>query len=364
MAKYLALLISIITGSNLYACSFCGGNPAGRSTLCEEYTSAAAVVVGTLKNPQLGSDATTGTTEFHFTTILKSHALLAKRTMIVLPKYLPAGEALIFFADRKGEPDSIRVQTSNATVAEYLAASAKIDDTTGRLAFAFKHLDSIDETISDDAFLAFAKASDAEITKAKALLDANKLKLMLKNPKTPPGRVGVYALLLGLCGEKTDAAVLAGMLTGKLNSSLGGILTGLTLLDANSGWPAIASIICDGKRDFGERLSARAAMQYFQATHLAVSKAAITATYKALLQDWEIADLAIEDLRCGQMWNLAENVLKLYGQPKYTAKGMQRAILRYALACPDAAAKEFLASVRKVDDALVREIEERLKGLE
>src|SRR5258708_1459446 len=134
MAKYLAILSSLLTIPNLLACSFCGGNPAGRSTLREEYQLAHAVVFGTLKNPQL--------------------------------------------------------------------------------AFAFKHVEAGDETVSDDALLEFAKASDGEILKAKAHLDANKLKLMLKNPKTPAFRLGVYAVLLGLCGEKADAAVLAGMLAG------------------------------------------------------------------------------------------------------------------------------------------------------
>jgi hypothetical protein len=349
-----------------YACSFCGGNPAGRSTLREEYSAAAAVVVGTLKNPQLGSDPTTGTTEFHFTAILKNNAIIEKRAVIVLPKYVPAGEVVIFFADRKGEPDPVRTQTSNAAIANYLAGTAKIDgkDIAGRLGFAFKHLDSGDETVADDAFMEFAKASDADILKAKAHLDATKLKLMLKNPKTPAGRLGVYALLLGLCGEKTDAAVLAGMLHGKLDSSLGGILTGMTLLDANAGWPTIAAILCDTKRDFGERLSARSAVQYFHATRLAESKAAITATYKALLQEWEIADLAIEDLRRWQLWELTPDVLKLYGAPKYTAKVMRNAILRYALSCPEAAAKEFIAAMRKQDAAMVGDIEERLKQLE
>jgi len=366
MTHRLTFLCLFLVVPDLFACSFCGGNPFGRSTLREEFARADAVVAGTLKNPQLGSDPTSGTTEFHLGTPLKSHDICAKRPMIVLPKYMAPGEAIIFFAVRGGQPDPVRIQTSTAALATYLAGAGKFaeKDIAGRLGFAFAHLDSTDETVSDDAFLEFAKATDAEITLAKPKLDATKLKLMLKNPKTLAGRIGVYALLLGLCGDKADASVLAGMLIGKQDSSLGGILTGMAMLDSGAGWPAINAILCDGKRDFGERLSARSAVHYFHATRPAESQTPILALYKALLRDADMADLAIEDLRRWKLWEATSEVLAVYDQPKFAAKVMRNAVLRYALDCPDASAKAFIAKVREKDAALVSTIEERMKALE
>jgi len=375
MTRYFVLLASVFAVPYLNACSFCGGNPAGRATVREEYQSAAAVVFGTLKNPQLGADPTTGTTEFHFTKLLKSHGVVEKRSIILLPRYIPiptgeTGDAVIFFADRKGAPDAVRAQSSNAAIAEYLSGVAKLNekDSSARLAFAFKHLDSGDDMVSDDAFTEFAKATDAEILKAKAHLDATKLKLMLKNPKTPGGRLGVYALLLGLCGEKADAAVLAGMVNGKLTeslvSALGGILSGIILLDPEPGWKEVSKVLCEPQFPIGTKLGALSAVRYLQTTRPSESKSAIVAIYKGMLKDRDLADLVIEDLRRWKWWDLSAEILPLYGRPNYTARGMRNAILRYALTCPDATAKRFAAELRISDPALVKDIEERLKDLE
>ena len=375
MTKLFSLLLLLFTVPHLDACSFCKGDAAGRATVREEYQSAAAVVFGTLKNPQLGADPTTGTTEFHLTKVLKSHGIVEKRSTIMLPRYIPipmgeTGAAVIFFADRKGVPDAVRAQSSNATIAEYLSGVAKLNekDSIARLAFAFKHLDSGDEMVSDDAFTEFAKATDAEILKAKAHLDATKLKLLLKNPKTPGGRLGVYALLLGLCGEKADAAVLAGMVDGKLTeslvSALGGILSGIVLLDPEPGWKEVSKVLCEPHYQIGTKLGALSAARYMQATRPGESKSAIVAIYKGVLKDRDLADLVIEDLRRWKWWDLSAEILALYGQPNYTARGVRNAILRFALTCPDATAKRFSAELRKNDAVLVKDIEERLKDLE
>jgi hypothetical protein len=372
--RWIALVSLITLPIPAFACSFCGP-PSGRSTLREELAKADAVVFGTLKNPQLGSDPTTGTTEFHVTAVLKSHGIVEKRTVITIPKYLPipagvSGEAVVFFGDRKGQPDALRSQTSNAALAAYLTGVAKLDanDVPARLGFAFQNLDSADETVSGDAFLEFAKAGDADILKAVPRFDPVKLRTLIKNPKLPGSRLGVFALLLGLCGEKSDAAVLAGMIEGKLTerimSALGGLLSGMVLLDAPTGWKAVGQYLTGTQYNFGVRLSAFSAVRYFQATRPKESREPILAIYKELLADSDTADLAMEDLRRWKWWDHTDTIVKLFGQPEFQAKGPRNAILRYALGCPEPAAVAFVGMMRQKDAAWVKSVEERMKDLE
>jgi hypothetical protein len=372
--RWIALVSVLLVPFPVWACSFCGP-PSGRSTLREELAKAHAVLFGTLKNPQLGSDPRTGTTEFHVTGALKPHAVVEKRAMIVLPKYLPTaagstGEAVVFFADRNGQPDALRTQTSNPALNTYLNGLAKLDplDVTARLKYAFDHLDAADETVSGDAFLEFAKAGDADVLKAKAAYDPAKLRTMLRNPILPGSRLGVFAMLLGLCGERNDAALINDQIRGKLTertiAALGGILTGIVLLDADAGWKAVGQFLTESQHNYAVRLSAFSTVRYLQVNRTKESKAPILAIYRELLDDRDLADQAIEDLRRWKWWDHTATILNLTDKPDFQAKLMRNAILRYALSCPEATAVDYVAAMRSKDAAWVKSIEERMRDLE
>ena len=75
----------------------------------------------------------------------------------------------------------------------------------------------------------------------------------------------------------------------------------------------------------------------------------------------ELADVAVEELRRLQIWDLTREVLALYGRKGYDAPIVQRTILRYALSCKeDAAVRQFLAERRRTESELVKEVEESL----
>jgi hypothetical protein len=371
--RWIALVSLIVSALPAHACSFCGP-PSGQSTLREQLAKAAAVVFGTLKNPQLGADPTTGTTELHVKSILKSHAVVEKRPVIVLAKYLPVAadkaDVVAFIADHNGKPDSLRTPTSNVAVAAYLQGVAKLDpqDVPARLAFAFQHLDAADETVSADAYLEFAKANDADILKSKERFDAAKLRALVKDPKMPGNRLGVFALLLGLCGEKADATLLVSQIPAKLNertiTALGGLLTGIVLQDPDTGFKLTGRYLTESQQNYAVRLGAFSTVRYLQEREAKASREPILAIYRELLDDHEMADMAMEDLRRWKWWDHTAAILKLYGQPGYQAKGMRNAILRYALGCPEPEAKAFVDAMRKQDAAWVRSVEELMKALE
>jgi hypothetical protein len=74
-----------------------------------------------------------------------------------------------------------------------------------------------------------------------------------------------------------------------------------------------------------------------------------------------MADMAVEDLRRWQWWDLTKHVLVQYGKPTHAAPLVKNAILRYALTCPDADAVAFVKAVEAASPAAVREVRESLE---
>lgn len=354
------------------ACSFCGGTVATQSTLRERYAQAKAVVLGTLKNPAFSDDRGAGTTEFHFARVLKTDAVVEKRAASVIPRYIPViGNTppayLMFFDAVDGKPDPFYGCPATDGLMKYVAGLVALDpkNPVQRLAYFFDHLDSPVADIAEDAFLEFAKSPDADILAAKASLTPARLQRWLRDPKTPSHRLGVYAMMLGLCGDRTHTetftTLLAPPVSDAVSGNLGGLLAGYAVLDPKAGWTAIRAALTDPKRPLAERLSAMQAVQFFQATRPKESHAVIVDTYKAILPDADLADLAANDLRRWGWWELTADVLAQYGKPTHAAPVFRKAAIRYALTCPEPAAQRFVEAVRKAEPKLVADVEEGLK---
>jgi hypothetical protein len=82
-----------------------------------------------------------------------------------------------------------------------------------------------------------------------------------------------------------------------------------------------------------------------------------------LLDQKDIADLAVEDLRKWGQWDMADKVLSLKDTPVFGEAVVRRAVLRFALSCQDknAAAKIYVEEQRKKDAQGVSDAEELLK---
>jgi hypothetical protein len=350
----------------------CGGSWQSKTTLREWHAQSKAAVAGTLKNPKPNSSGTGGTTEFHFAKTLKSAAIVEKKAGVTIPQYFPvvgdtSPDYLFFFDDVNGTATVSNGVPSSAAVIDYLTAAAKLDakDPVAALAYYFKHLDSADPTVAADAFLEFAKAPDADILKAKAAFDPAKLVALLNDPKTPDHRVGMFAALLGVCGEAKHAAVFAGLLkeplTERVRDNLAGVLTGYVFLDPKAGWAVLRDTLTDKNAAFDRKFVPLTAVRFLQLARPKEVKAELLAVYTALIADADFADLVIEDLRRWGWWDLSAEVFAAWGKPAGEVREVKKAILRYALTCPSDDAKRFLESARKADAKLVAQVEQSEK---
>jgi hypothetical protein len=219
--------------------------------------------------------------------------------------------------------------------------------------------------VARDAFLEFAKTSDADISRIAPKLAPEKLRDWLKNPQTPGERLSLYALMLGVCGGPADADLLAGLLkdgTERSTNAYDGLLAGYVHMRPREGWQLAISTLADGKRPLPIRMAILRTLRFYHISQPAESRGEVLRAMTAALRQGELADMAMEDLRRWKVWDLTPEVLALYGKKGFDAPIMQRAIVRYALSCKDREeAKRFVDERRKTEPDLVQEVDESLQ---
>ena len=147
-----------------------------------------------------------------------------------------------------------------------------------------------------------------------------------------------------------------------MSSGVDGILAGYMMLKPKEGWEYTRGILKDSRKEFMFRYAALRAVRFlWDYRPDLVARKDLAEGVAQLLDQNDIADLAIEDLRKWQRWDLADRVLGLQNKPAYELPIVRRAILRYALSCPDPAAARYVAEQRKKDPQAVNDAEELLK---
>ncbi len=313
------------------------------------------------------------TTELTVESVLRPDPVLAGRKVLDLGRYLPVSDPknpprfLVFCDVIKDKVDAYRgVPIRSAEGLDYFKKALALDpnDPGANLDFYFHYLEHPDKEIAFDAYLEFARANDRQIGQASSKLSADKLRGWLKDPLTPPERLAMYAFLLGGCGGDVDADFLAKQLNDdgdRTVNAYDGYLGGYIHLRPREGWEKAFAVLRDGRKPLPMRLAVIRMVRMYHGWQPKESLPTVLKSEAAILAQGELADVAIEDLRRWQTWDLTPDVLALYGKKGFDAPIMQRAIVRYALSCDDDAAKKFTAERRRYEPDLVKEVEDSLQ---
>jgi hypothetical protein len=371
----LAVLLAVPTVAP--ACPFC---PSAGQTLLGETNTAHLIVFGTLSNAQRDpNEFGKGTTDMDIEVVVKDHEYLKGKKKITLPRYVPPDpkketKHLIFCEVYKGELDPYRGEAvgPDSKIAEYLkgAIELKDKDMPTRLAYFFKNFDSADWAVSGDAFQEFSNAEYKDVHVAAAKFDPDHVLKMLKDPSTSLARIGLLGLIFGHCGKgEAHAKALRALIDDpkvKQATGLDGLLAGYVLLDPKAGLEYVSGIIKDPKEDFLVRYAGLRALRFFwEYREDVLKKADIVATIEPLLDQPDIVDLAVEDLRKWEQWEKAAKLIGLFDKPSHDVSIIQRSIIKFALAAP-ATNKEcaaFLARLRADEKQAerVRDLEQLLE---
>jgi hypothetical protein len=374
MARVLALsAVFFCLSSPAFPCSLCSGQRS--KTLREDAALAKLIVYGTLTDSNLTVDRdglASGTTKLKIETILRSNPFLAGRTILELPRYVPVdpknpARFMIFCDVCNGRLDPYRgIPVQSGDLVNYIAGALTLDsrESTHLLCYFFRYLDHPDPAIADDAFLEFAKAGDSEIGRLAGKLDARKLRAWVHDSRTPATRLNLFGFLLGACGETSDAGAMRSLIVNPSDNSrdaLSGLLSGYICLCPREGWELAWTLLSDPHQPFAKRSAVLGTLRFFHGWQPVESRSAVLRGLSELVAQADIADLAIEDLRRWQLWELTDEVLAQFGKQSHAAPIMRRAIVRYALCCPKSGAKAFIAAHRTTDVALVADVEESLQ---
>jgi hypothetical protein len=345
---------------------------AARPTLREQVAAARIVLYGTLANPRRGTGPGEGTTDLQVHTVLKGGPDLHGRRLIELPRYLPVPDPrnppafLVFIDLAQGKLDPYRgVPVKSAAMLDYVKGAMALDrkKSSEFLSNFFGHLDDPDLEIADDALLEFAKIDYRDVPPWAGRLPADKIAGWLEQPNVPPARVRLYAPLLGDCGADRHAALRRRLIERARkqqgHQALDGLLLGYTILRPKEGWACLRGILGEAGSPFGVRFQALRALRFLWGARPGlIRQEELVGGILVLLGQGDIADLAVEELRNRKCWGPAPQVLGCYGKDKFAAPIVRRAIVRYALSCPDApTVRAFLAERKRADPDLVREVE-------
>src|SRR5262249_54290035 len=291
------------------ACPFC---PSAQQTLLGEPNQATLIVFGTLTTAQRDpNEFGKGTTDMEIEVVVKDHEFLKGKKKITLPRYVPPdpknkSKHLVFCEIYKGELDPYRGEAvpPDSKIAEYLkgAIELKDKDMPTRLQYFFKNFDSPDWAISGDAYQEFSNAEYKDVRVAAAKMDPDHVLKMLRDPNTSIARYGLLGLILGHCGKgDTYGKPLREFVDDpkvKQATGLDGLLAGVILLDPKGGLDFLGGLLKDPKEDFTVRYAALRCLRFFwEYREDTVKKATIVETIQPLLDQPDIVDLAVEDLR-------------------------------------------------------------------
>ena len=353
------------------ACPFCTMQGV---TLTKDVGDASMVLYGTLSNAKPDGDGG-GTTDFAIEEVVKEHAIRGDKKVLTVNKFLPPGDAkeklkfLLLFDVFKGKTDLFRlvVVKDGSDIVKYLQGALKVrgESLGARLRFFFDYLDNADIEISNDAYKEFGNADYKDYRDMAKKLPADKIAKWLEDPNTPAFRYGLYASMLGHCGTEKHGELLRKMLDDpkvRAGSGVDGVFAGYVMLKPKDGWKYLRGVLADPKQEFMVRYAALRSIRFFwESRPDVIDKKQLVEGVALLLDDGTIADLAIEDLRKWQRWEVCDRVLGLFGKKSHDVPIVRRSILRYALSCPAAKAEEFVKEQRQKDKDWVNDVEELLR---
>ena len=227
---------------------------------------------------------------------------------------------------------------------------------TKRLAYFIKFLEYPDRQIADDAYAEFANAPYKDIAAVSKLLPRAKVAGWITDTETPPTRMGLYGLLLGLSGNAADAKLMEQTIatpSEEFRLGIDGVMSGYLLLAGEKGLPLIeqlklknlylvdasGKVLTDNKGrkklvPFSETYAAMQALRFMWSyADGRIAKPRLRQSMRILLERPELADLVIADLARWKDWSIQDRLMTMYDDKAFNVPAIKRAVVRYMLVC-------------------------------
>ncbi|WP_339728525.1 hypothetical protein [uncultured Gimesia sp.] len=371
-------LLVVLPASGLRACPFC---PGPSKPLTEQLSQADVAVLAKWVKAKTGTLEQSGNTVFEITEIVhqSEKGRLKAGTQVIINRHYPgkAGTPFLLLGTQRtrvvwGDP----IEVTQASFRYITQAPDLEETTTKRLQYFLNYLEDPDQIIANDAFAEFANAPFEDITLLAKALPREKIRNWIASSKTPVPRLGLYGLLLGLCGREAEIQFMEQKInepTQELRLGIGGLISGYLMLTGTEGLKKIeqSKFRASGVA-FSETYAAMQALSFIWTYNTRqISKDRLRQSMRLLLNRPELTDLVVANLARWEDWSVMDRLMEMYGQEDYKSRSVKKAIVRYLLVAaqgktksgggPDAdtveKAKQMLDKLRNDDPNTVKSAE-------
>ncbi len=355
-----AFLVGALAGT-ANACPFC---TATAQTFTEEIGTMDAVVVAKLvelppANQKAGDEI--GKAKFQVVDVIKGDSIVKKGGVV---------ETLFFGEGKPGQnflimgidPPSIMWSTPlplSDRGREYLNNVLKLPkDGLERYIFFQNYLEDTDEMLARDSYDEFAKAPYDIVKKLKPHMDKEQIIANIKNPDVPASRRRLYLVMLGVCGDESDVAMLEKFMRSedrKDKTGLDALVACYLTLRGEKGLPVVEELfLANKKSDYADTYAAIMALRFHGTEGGVIDKSHLTKSLHHMLERPELADLVIPDLAKWEDWSVMDQLMELYKKADEKTSWVRVPVINYLRACPLPKAKELLSECEKIDPAAVK----------
>lgn len=234
-------------------------------------------------------------------------------------------------------------------------------DAANRLTYFLRFLEHTESGIASDAWGEFANADYTTICKVRSEFDAAALREWIVRKDTSPERLGLYGMMLGLCGDAADAAFLRQQILGgstdELRFGVEGLMGGLLLIAPEEGLAFLEEqLILRADLGGAESLAVVQALQFVWTYEPdLISKDRLRAALHPMLDKASVREIVIRNMSRWNDWSAVSQLAELYDDAADNDPGTVRAIVGFLLTCRKAAT---------ADEASRQQAERLLKTIE
>jgi hypothetical protein len=344
----LALLTLAGVAESLVACPFCEA-PDVTLTQQVQQSDAAALVQWVEGKPAERAAGFAGSTTYEVLDLLHdSSGTLKQGSRFDIVRYRAAKPGDLFLmlgsyttAIEWGSP----IEVSETGYNYIKQAPTKEANAKERLSYFVRFLEYSDRLIADDAYAEFAAAPYEDVKLIVDQMPREKLREWINDPKTPVNRMGLFGLMLGLCGGPDEAQLMEEKILAPSEGfriGIDGIMTGYVMLSGDKGMTLLEKEkIGDRSEDFSEHVACAQMLRFlwtYEKTLFPPDR--LRKSMRLLVENPKIADLVIPDLARWEDWELTSRLIALYGTEGYDVPFVQRKFIHFMWAAQESVPKD------------------------
>ncbi len=344
IAFWVAILILGTNSHSVLAahCPFC---PPSQPTYAEHLANSDVAILVQWKGQKVHSEQE-ATTTFEILDLLKGDPKEWKKGGEVSVPYArdgQPGDLLLLMGQADASPKEkntnwLLVQEVNEVLYGYIRKAPPLEEkNTRRLEFYWQGLESLDPEIGNDAFAEFSRATYADVASIKTVYQPEKLRQWLQSKQVLPVRKGLYAMMLGLVGNREDATwmleeILRPVEPQETRLGIDGMMAGFVLLEGQTGLEKICHAKLDNPQTSPAELYATVNLLRFlwEENPLHLPPEILRNQLRKLLTHKELGEVALVDLARWKDWGAWPMIQAHWGQNAFSNTTGKQKIIQFA----------------------------------